>query len=219
MPVCACLSVRRLRQSRAGFLRKPPCKSLALGAVARLWVFTSESRATTARSVAAECSQQSLGAIDESGDAVRLSVLFRAWGSPEDDQLTPYGWSRFDRANALRAARMLDDALETVDAPPAARRELAWRAGTSFPTLITLAAALDPGRSGWRRWWRQWQRQPSALEHPRPLLTGVEVAEIAGIEPGPELGRIAHALLRAQVRGEVRSRGGARRWIRKSSPR
>ena len=158
-------------------------------------------------------------ALETSGDAARLSFLFRAWGSPEDDRLTPYGWSRSDRANALRAARMLDDARETVDAPHSARRELAWRAGMSFPTLINLAAALDPGRPGWRRWWRQWQRHPSALEHPRPLLTGVEVAEIAGIEPGPELGTIARALLRAQVRGEVRSRGGAERWIRKNSPR
>ena len=64
------------------------------------------------------------------------------------------------------------------------------------------------------RWWRQWQRNPATLENPQPLLTGIEIATVTGIEPGPELGHIAKALLRTQIRGEVRSRGGALRWLK-----
>ena len=90
---------------------------------------------------------------------------------------------------------------------------MAWRAGAAFPTLIAVAAALEPERAGWRRWWRQWRRDPAAFENPQPLLTGTEVAAIAGLEAGPELGEVVNALLTAQVRGEVRTPGGAKRWL------
>jgi hypothetical protein len=49
--------------------------------------------------------------------------------------------------------------------------------------------------------------------NPRNLLTGNEIAEIAGIEPGPQLGTLAAAIKRAQIRGEIRSRRGARGWL------
>ncbi len=104
---------------------------------------------------------------------------------------------------------MLEAAQEMVNAPAADRREFAWRAESAFPTLIALAAAIEPEHPGWRRWWRQWRRDPGAFIDPRPLLSGDEIAEITGIEPGPALGEVVRGLLRAQVRGEVRSRGGA----------
>jgi tRNA nucleotidyltransferase/poly(A) polymerase len=40
----------------------------------------------------------------------------------------------------------------------------------------------------------------------RPLLTGHEIAEITGVEPGPELGKLKRALLEAQIRGEIHTR-------------
>ena len=153
------------------------------------------------------------GAMKSAGDAARLGFLVRAWGTPADGRLTPYAWPKPDRENALRAARLIDDALARVDAPPDDRRELAWRAGSGFPALISLAAAIEPGRSGWRRWWRQWHRDPAALVNPRSLLSGNEIAEITGIEPGPQLGTLAAAIKRAQIRGEFRSRRGARGWL------
>ena len=112
---------------------------------------------------------------------------------------------------------MLDQALAAVGAPAADRRELAWLAGDAFPALLELARAIAPDRPGWRRWHRQWQRNPEALIRPRPLLSGDEIAEITGIEPGPELGETVKRLLRAQVRGEIRSRGGAVRWLERQT--
>ena len=47
----------------------------------------------------------------------------------------------------------------------------------------------------------------------KPLLTGDEIAQIAGIEPGPELGRRKRALLEAEIRGEVTTRDEAIRLV------
>ncbi|HEY3054890.1 MAG TPA: hypothetical protein VGK31_03045 [Thermoanaerobaculia bacterium] len=49
----------------------------------------------------------------------------------------------------------------------------------------------------------------------KALLTGDEIASIAGIEEGPELGRRKRALLEAQIRGEVRTREGAIALVRR----
>jgi hypothetical protein len=161
-----------------------------------------------------------LAALDRLGGATatadggaRLGFLVRAWGLPADGDLAAYAWPKSDRELAGRAARLLDQAAATAGAPAADRRELAWRAGAAFPTLIALAAALEPDRAGWRRWRRQWRRTPEGLSDPKPLLTGGEIAERTGIAPGPELGEVVGALTRAQVRGAVRSRSGAIRWL------
>jgi tRNA nucleotidyltransferase/poly(A) polymerase len=47
----------------------------------------------------------------------------------------------------------------------------------------------------------------------KPLLTGDEIAEVAQIEPGPELGRRKRALLEAEIRGEVKTREEAIRLV------
>ena len=154
------------------------------------------------------------GAMRSAGNAARLAFLIRAWGVPASGRLTPYAWPKSDRENALRAARLIDDARACVDAGAADRRELAWHAGPGFPALICLAAALEPKGSGWRRWWRQWRRDPATLVNLHRLLTGPEIAEIARIEPGPRLGTLARDLERAQVRGEIRTRKGALRWLK-----
>jgi len=48
----------------------------------------------------------------------------------------------------------------------------------------------------------------------RPLLTGNEIAQITGIQPGKELGRVMRALLEAQVRGEVTTKDQATEFVR-----
>ena len=59
---------------------------------------------------------------------------------------------------------------------------------------------------------------PADLDWPdfttRALLSGEEIAGLAAVEPGPRLGALKRALLEAQVRGEVRSREEAERFVR-----
>jgi tRNA nucleotidyltransferase/poly(A) polymerase len=51
----------------------------------------------------------------------------------------------------------------------------------------------------------------------RALLTGDEIAQLTGIAPGQELGRIKRALLEAQIRGEVTTREEAAAMVATSS--
>jgi tRNA nucleotidyltransferase/poly(A) polymerase len=48
----------------------------------------------------------------------------------------------------------------------------------------------------------------------RPLLTGDEIAAIAGIEAGPRVGILKRALLEAELRGRITSREDAEQFIR-----
>ena len=47
----------------------------------------------------------------------------------------------------------------------------------------------------------------------KPLLDGNEIAALTGKQPGPELGAMKRALLEAQIRGEVRTRNDAERFL------
>jgi tRNA nucleotidyltransferase/poly(A) polymerase len=47
----------------------------------------------------------------------------------------------------------------------------------------------------------------------KPLLDGNEIASLTGKQPGPELGAMKRALLEAQIRGEVRTRDDAERFL------
>ncbi|HYS56416.1 MAG TPA: hypothetical protein VER58_21870 [Thermoanaerobaculia bacterium] len=52
----------------------------------------------------------------------------------------------------------------------------------------------------------------------KPLLNGNEIASLTGKDPGPELGAIKRALLEAQIRGEVRTRNDAEKFVRSFAP-
>lgn len=146
-----------------------------------------------------------------------LALLLRGWGCPQEPGVATYAWPRADRTVAHRAASLLDRAIRTVGGDPADRRQLIHEAGEAFPVLLAAAAAIDdagPERvPAWQRWWGQWSRLGGRLVEPRPLLEADEVATLAGISPGPELGTLLDRLRIAQVRGEVRTAAGARRWI------
>ena len=47
----------------------------------------------------------------------------------------------------------------------------------------------------------------------RAFLAGEEIAALTGLEPGPDLGRVKRTLLEAQIRGEVKSREEAERFV------
>jgi tRNA nucleotidyltransferase/poly(A) polymerase len=155
-------------------------------------------------------------ALHAAGDAAPLAMLLRAWGSPHPDAIAGYAWPRTLRLRAARAATFLNETLTTVDTSAADRRIVIHRAGEAFPAALAFAAAVEPEHP-WERWWRQWRERGPELVNPEPLLTGVEVSAALGISPGPVLGRAIDALTKAQVRGEVRTAGGARRWLRKNS--
>ena len=151
------------------------------------------------------------------GDSARLVPLFMAWGRPSDAAVAAYGWPRHQRRNATHAAGLLERAMAAVDSDPADRREIIHAAGEAFPALLAAAAAIhspdEPSVDRWRRWWTQWTRNGSNLVRPAPLLEAPEVAEILACGEGPALGAAISALTVAQVRGEVRTAAGARRWL------
>jgi tRNA nucleotidyltransferase (CCA-adding enzyme) len=153
-------------------------------------------------------------ALAAAGEAAPLALLLRAWGSPQPETVASYAWPRTLRRHAARAAQMLEDALAVVDAPTGDRRLFIHRAGASFPTVLALAAAVEPGRT-WARWWRLWLARGPELVEPEPFLSGQEIAALLRIAPGPDLGRAVDALTDAQVRGEVRTKRGAERWLRR----
>jgi tRNA nucleotidyltransferase (CCA-adding enzyme) len=152
-------------------------------------------------------------ALREAGDAARLGLLLRLWGEPSENTVAAYAWERGDRRNGVRAAALLEHALAAVSASAADRRAFIHSAGASFPAAFALAAAVDAKNPGWRRWWRMWRERRAELLEPRPLLSGNEIVAHLGLEPGPELGRAVDALTEAQIRREVRTTGGARRWL------
>ena len=152
-------------------------------------------------------------ALREAGDAAQLALILRIWGAPSDHAVSVYAWARADRRHGARAATLLDHALTTVDAPAADRRVFIHSAGTAFPATLALAAAVDAEKPGWRRWWRMWREHGAELLDPRPLLSGDDVAAHLSLKPGPGLGRAVDALTEAQVRGEVRTTLGAKRWL------
>jgi tRNA nucleotidyltransferase/poly(A) polymerase len=53
----------------------------------------------------------------------------------------------------------------------------------------------------------------------KPLLTGDEIAEIAGIGAGPRIGELKRALLESQLEGRIITREEAERFITRDSPR
>ena len=53
----------------------------------------------------------------------------------------------------------------------------------------------------------------------RPLLSGDEIAQLTGMNPGKELGRIKRALLEAQIRGEVKTKEEAAAYVTVSTSR
>ena len=51
----------------------------------------------------------------------------------------------------------------------------------------------------------------------KPLLDGHEIGSLTGLE-GPKLGAVKRALLEAQIRGEVRTRNDAERFLHDHLP-
>ncbi len=161
------------------------------------------------------------GAVAAAGPAASLAVLLRGWGCPPDESAAEYSWPRGERLSAARASGLLARAIDVAGRGAAERRELIHQAGAVFPVLLAAAAAVDGAEPTsaprWRRFWAQWCRHGERLASPPALLASAEIAARSGLPPGPGLGRLLRRLQLAQVRGEVRSPAGARRWIGKAA--
>jgi len=154
-------------------------------------------------------------ALQAAGRAAPLALLLRAWGKPRADAVAAYAWPRTLRQHAARAAAMLDETPAAADGAVSVRRSFIHRSAGAFPAALAAAAAVDPNHN-WARWWRLWKTRGPEILSFAPLLDGDEVGEVLDISPGPTLGRAVAALRHAQVRGEVRTVEGARRWLRKT---
>ena len=156
-------------------------------------------------------------ALDAAVESTRLAYLLRAWGSPRATEVAEYAWNRQHRRLAATAAELIDQAIEAATGEVVDRKDLIYRAGPAFPTVLALGSAMtDQSRTAldpWRRWWRQWSRSGDQLVDPPPLLAAEEVIGIVGSESGRELGIALRGLERAQARGEVRSASGAKKWL------
>ena len=87
-----------------------------------------------------------------------------------------------------------------------------------FDTILELHRLDSLGSSGdlsrWQLCRDEMERFEPQRELARPLLDGNDL-QYAGLAPGPALGRALHALVDAQLEGEVGDRDAAWAWLRK----
>lgn len=114
-----------------------------------------------------------------------------------------------DAAAVLAFDRALDEAIakEDLDVLLYQTGELDARRGAS------LRLALGDAESA-ARVKERISTRGEGLFSIEPLLGGLEIAELAGVAPGPILGRLKQELILAQVRGEVTTRDAAEAWLR-----
>jgi poly(A) polymerase len=87
-----------------------------------------------------------------------------------------------------------------------------------FDTILELHRLDSLGADGDLGAWQLCRDERAALAHHddpvRPLLDGRDL-QAAGIAPGPGLGRVLHALVDAQLEGEIGDRDAAWAWLRR----
>ena len=120
----------------------------------------------------------------------------------------------------LRPHHMAD-----ANSPPRGMRRLVREAGEDLPLLL-VHAACDAKASGapdaasrWRRLRRVLMELLNLHERSResvipPLLTGSDVMEVLGIQPGPAVGRLLHRVRELQEEGVLHDRRQALEMLR-----
>jgi tRNA nucleotidyltransferase/poly(A) polymerase len=141
---------------------------------------------------------------------LRLAILARSMGMKAAQTETWLASLRFSRAQAREVAILLG----LVDAARAAVTDLEkWRwvrnAGQRAAGALLLAALVgEPGRPARAAL----TRRVRASRRP-PRVTGGDIQAWLGIPPGPAVGEALAAIEVEGLRGAIRSRQAARRWI------
>ena len=123
------------------------------------------------------------------------------------------GWllsRRFSREEAARTARLLELVERARSAGPGlALWDWIRDAGELAPAALALWRARRPderGRiGGLARRWKSARRTPA--------IRGADVVAWAGIPAGPHVGELLREVEREILRGAIRTRGEARRWV------
>jgi tRNA nucleotidyltransferase (CCA-adding enzyme) len=144
---------------------------------------------------------------------LRLALLARALGL---DAAAGSAWlaaRRFPRSEAREVAALL----ALVDQARQASGDLAmWRwvrdAGGRAPEALAFASLLDDPPGTTRR--ALARRVRAARQRKAPRVTGEDIQEWLAIVPGPAVGEALADLEVEGLRGAVRTRAGAREWIR-----
>lgn len=106
-------------------------------------------------------------------------------------------------ADLLREVTALQTLLATTGDPRIALYDAGETAAREFPAVLRALGRDD--------------RVPMPDFSTRALLAGEEISGATGLPPGAELGRVKRALLEAQLRGEVKTRDEALRFVRRWS--
>lgn len=154
-------------------------------------------------------------AVAQAGPAAVLSWLLWAWGHPSRRDVQALAWPGDLAAKARTAAQAVSACRRAVDGAAPDRRELLADLGSAAPAALAVAGAVDglARRTAWQRWWRLWRNHQRMLLDPPDVLPAKEVMALLGLAPGPTLGAALQAVRRAMIRGEIRTPGGARRWL------
>ncbi|MEO8432216.1 MAG: hypothetical protein ABI592_11955 [Acidobacteriota bacterium] len=144
---------------------------------------------------------------------LRLALLARGLGLDPEGAAAWLGKLRFSRREAADVAR-------TMRLADAARRgggDLAlWEwvrdAAGSWEAALRLASLENPPLPPARR--AALSRRARSARRP-PRVTGKDVLDWLGISAGPEVGRILREIEVEGMRGGVRTRADARRWIKR----
>lgn len=150
-----------------------------------------------------------------SGDPIAAWAVI-LWGA-DDAEIREYAdrlrWPSSASAELRRIAQ-LDRAL---DANPSQADLAIFDAGESAAHRLVAIRSAVGDRERARELQDELARRGGGFFTTTSFLSGNEIAEIAGIRPGPDVGRLKRALLVAQLRGEVTSPENAAAWLRRKS--
>lgn len=149
-----------------------------------------------------------------------LLILLADLGIPDlDDILRRLHFSRLERQWCQKIAAALplwqrfwqQQTVTNLD-----RHTLFASVGKAFPGLVWVAQGHPhcPPDFPWQEWLNQFRDPEDPLAHLVPLLTGQDVMEVLQIPSSPEVGKVLHGVIQAQVSGTLHSRSEAIAWLK-----